>query len=226
MDTINTNNSTLKLDQKMSRKSSSFYDMEELKKEADELRHKDFAEAELKKKLTFEEKDISLFHLYRHLAEPIDYFYMLLAAIGSIGTGVAFPVMAYISADLFADVGNTSEYSTDYEKLMDLVSEAFDKQIKRFLILGAIAFVSNFLHICFWSLMGNRMCHRLKRQYFQIILQQEQGWFDANNPYEFATKVQAQLEQVEFGIGEKFGVILQMTSQCVAGFVIAFILSL
>ena len=222
---MDTKNSTLEVEQKMSRKSSSFYDIDELKKEADELRHKDLAEDELKKKLMFEEKDISLFYLYRHLAEPIDYFYMLLAAIGSIGTGVAFPVMAYISADLFADVGNTSEYSTDYEKLMDLVSDAFDKQIKRFLILGAIAFFSNFLHICFWSLMGNRMCHRLKRQYFQIILQQEQGWFDANNPYEFATKVQAQLEQVEFGIGEKFGVILQMTSQCVAGFVIAFILS-
>ena len=209
----------------MSRKASSFYDIEELKKEADELRHKDFAEAELKKKLMFEQKDISLFYLYRHLAEPIDYFYMLLAAIGSIGTGVAFPVMAYVNADLFADVGNTSEYSTDYLKLMDLVENAFNKEIKRFLILGAVAFISNFLHICFWSLMGNRMCHRLKRQYFHIILQQEQGWFDANNPYEFATKVQAQLEQVEFGIGEKFGVILQMASQCIAGFVIAFILS-
>ena len=32
--------------------------------------------------------------------------------------------------------------------------------------------------------MGNRMCHRLKRQYFRIILTQEQGWFDANNAFE------------------------------------------
>ena len=49
------------------------------------------------------------------------------------------------------------------------------------------------------------MCHRLKRQYFKVILSQEQGWFDANNPFEFATKVQSQLEQIEFGIGEKLG---------------------
>ena len=223
MDT--TTNTALNDDKKMSKKSSSFYDEEELKKETKELRHLDLAEAELKKKLMFEEKDISLFHLYRHLAEPIDYFYMVLATIGSIGTGISFPVMAYISTDLFADVGNTSEYSYDYEKLMELVEDAFNKQIKRFLILGAIAFVCNFLSICFWSLMGNRMCHRLKRQYFRIILTQEQGWFDANNAFEFATKVQAQLEQVEFGIGEKFGVIVQMTSQCVASFIIAFILS-
>lgn len=50
---------------------------------------------------------------------------------------------------------------------------------------------------------------------------QEQGWFDANNAYEFATKVQAQLEQIEFGIGEKFGQILQMISQLISGIVIA-----
>ena len=35
--------------------------------------------------------------------------------------------MAYISTDLFADVGNTSEYANDYQKLMDLVEEAFNK---------------------------------------------------------------------------------------------------
>ena len=121
------NSFNLKEGQKMRRKSSSFYDINELKKEANELRNKDFAEAELKNKLMFEEKDISLFFLYRHLAEPIDYLYMFLGIIGSIGTGISFPVMAYVSTDLFADVGNTSEYANDYQKLMDLVEEAFNK---------------------------------------------------------------------------------------------------
>jgi hypothetical protein len=36
-------------------------------------------------------------------------------------------------------------------------------------------------------------------------LSQEQGWFKANNALEFASKVQPYLEQVEMGIGEKFG---------------------
>jgi hypothetical protein len=36
-------------------------------------------------------------------------------------------------------------------------------------------------------------------------LSQEQGWFKANNALEFASKVQPKLEQVEMGIGEKFG---------------------
>ena len=121
------NSFNLKEGQKMRRKSSSFYDINELKKETNELRNKDFAEAELKNKLMFEEKDISIFFLYRHLAEPIDYLYKFLGIIGSIGTGISFPVMAYVSTDLFADVGNTSEYANDYQKLMDLVEEAFNK---------------------------------------------------------------------------------------------------
>ena len=209
----------------MSRKTSSFYDYEELRKEAEEMRDLKNAEEELKKNLMFEEKDISLFHIYHHLAEPIDYLYMVLAIIGSIGAGVAMPIMSYFSADLFSDVGNTSEYSDDIEKLKDRVEDAFDTQIKRFLIIGVIMFFANFLSICFWTLMGSRMCHKLKRNYFTVILSQEQGWFDANNAFEFATKVQAQLEQVEMGIGEKFGQILTMLSQCIISFVFAFIMS-
>ena len=64
--------------------------------------------------------------------------------------------------------------------------------------------------------------HKLKEKYFATILKQEQGWFDANNAFEFATKVQAQIEQVELGVGERFGQILQMISQLISGLVIAF----
>ena len=62
----------------------------------------------------------------------------------------------------------------------------------------------------------------LKGKYFATILKQEQGWFDENNAFEFATKVQAQLEQIELGVGDKFGLCLQMISQLIGGIVVAF----
>ena len=183
------------------------------------------AESELKKKLMFEEKDIKIHQIYCHLMEKIDYFYLVLAIIGSLGSGLSLPIMAYISSDLMGDIGNTSEYADDPLILIDRVKSAFNTQIKRFLIFGAISFVSNFLAICFWSLIGSRMCHRLKRNYFTVILSQEQGWFDANNAFEFATKVQAQLEQIEFGVGEKLGLVIQMVASCIISFVFAFVIS-
>ena len=211
--------------QPMSKRSSSFYDLDELRREAEEMRDAKNAEDELKKNLMFEEKDISIFHIYNHLAEPIDYLYITLAIIGSLGAGLTMPIMSYLSTDLFSEVGNTSEYSNDITRLMDKVKHAFDKQIKRFLIVGVIMFFCHFFSVCFWTLVGSRMCHKLKENYFRVILSQEQGWFDSNNPFEFATKVQAQLEQVEMGIGEKFGQILTMLSQCISAFIFAFITS-
>ena len=212
-------------DQSMSRKTSSNFDFEELKKEAEEMGDIKIAEDELKKKLMFDQKNISICRLYGHLMEKLDYFLVPLALIGSIFAGIAMPVMAYYSSDLMGDIGNTSEYADDPLILIDRVKDVFNTQIKRFFIFGVIAFVANFLAICCWTLAGSRMCHRLKRQYFKVILSQEQGWFDANNPFEFATKVQSQLEQIEFGIGEKLGVVIQHLSSCIAAFIFAFIIS-
>ena len=220
----NPTNETLE-DQPMNRKSSSFYDYEELKREAEALRDVDNATNELKKNLMFEEKNISLFRLYCHLTQKIDIFLLVLAAIGSLGAGLSLPIMAYISSDLMGDVGNTSEYKDDPLILIDRVENAFNTQIKRFFIFGAIAFVCNFMAICFWSYVGLRMCHQLKKNYFTVILSQEQGWFDAHNAFEFATKVQAQLEQIEFGTGEKLGQVIQQFASCIIAFIFAFIIS-
>lgn len=107
--------------------------------------------------------------------EKIDIFNLVLAIIGSLGIGLSLPIMAYISSDLIDDIGNTSEYAYDPLVLLDRAENAFNTKTKRPLIFGAIAFVANFLEICFWCLIGSRMCHRLKRQYFTMILSQEQG---------------------------------------------------
>ena len=213
--------------EKMSRKNSTYVDLEQAKKDADILLSGENADNELKKNLLFEEKSISVFRLYTHLSQPIDYFYMILGTIGCIGAGISMPVMAYLSSEVFSDIGNTSENISldDIQKMKDIVKKTMNKQIKRVLIFGIISFACNFLNVCFWSLVGQRCIHQMKRNYFTTILSQEQGWFDAHNAFEFATKVQAQLEQVEMGIGDKFGQIIMMLSQCVSGLVIAFITS-
>ena len=208
------------------RRKSTFVDVEKAQKEAESLL-KGEDETGAKSNLLFGEKSITIFRLYGHLNRPIDYFCMVLALIGSVGSGISMPIQAYISSDLFSDVGNTSESVTveDILIMMEVVEKTFDNQIKRFLIFGVIAFVCNFLSMAFWNLVGQRDIHHLKFKYFSVILGQEQGWFDQNNAFEFATKVQAQLEQVEMGIGDKLGNIFVSIAQCVTGFVIAFITS-
>jgi ATP-binding cassette subfamily B (MDR/TAP) protein 1 len=181
-----------------------------------------------KKKDSEKNVKISIFRLYGHLNRPIDYLYMILALIGSIGSGISMPIQAYISSDLFSDVGNTSEniYSNiDKNIIYENIEKAFNRQINKLLTFGAVSFICTFLSVTFWNLVGQRDIHNFKYKYFSLLLRQEQGYFDKNNAFEFATKIQTQLDQVEEGIGGELGNILTSIIQCISGFVFAFITS-
>ena len=212
----------------MKRKHTSQIDMEKAKREAEELLREGDADKMMKEKLMFEQQSISLFRIYGHLCEPIDWVFVVFAIIGSIGAGVSMPIMSYLTSDVYSDVGNTSESrdtTANIEAMKSVVKKTMNDQIKKQLIYGALSFLFNFMSVCFWSLIGNRCVYNLKKKYFTTILAQEQGWFDSNNAFEFSTKVQAQLEQVEQGIGDKVGMVLTMLSQCVVGFIFAFMAS-
>ena len=148
----------------LSKKSSSFFDTTNLARQAELMRDSDHADEETRKNLMFEEKEVSLFHIFTHLGQPIDYLYLVLAIIGALGSGLTMPLMAYFSSDMMSEVGNTGEYSEDKEKLESTVKDAMNKQIKRFLIIGAAMFVANFLSIAFWTLLGSRLVHQIDRK--------------------------------------------------------------
>ena len=100
--------------------------------------------------------------------------------------------------------------------------DSVDDLVKKLLIIGACMFVAFGIEKFIWCYVGMRQMHHLKEKYFAVILRQEQGWFDANNAFEFSTKVQAQFEQIALGVGEKFGITLQAISQVIVGLIIAF----
>ena len=117
----------------------------------------------------------------------------------------------------------TKEQELELLKMMEgPFMDMVDDMVNKFLYIGTGMFFAYFLMTSMWTYTGLRQMHKLKEKYFATILKQEQGWFDANNAFEFATKVQAQIEQVELGVGERFGQILQMISQLISGLVIAF----
>ena len=116
-------------------------------------------------------------------------------------------------------------YGVIYTKattLFNKFDENVDDLVRKLLIIGAAMFVAFGGQKFFWCYSGMRQMHHLKEKYFAVILRQEQGWFDANNAYEFSTKVQAQFEQIALGVGEKFGLLLQALSQIICGLIIAF----
>ena len=108
------------------------------------------------------------------------------------------------------------------KEMFNKFDDNVDDLVKKLLIIGACMFIAFGFEKFLWCYVGMRQMHHLKEKYFAVILRQEQGWFDANNAYEFSTKVQAQFEQITLGVGEKFGLTLQSIAQVIVGLIIAF----
>ena len=193
--------------------------------EKEEGKEKDKAE----ENLMFGVKQISPFRLYYHISGKFEIFLMIAGTIFTIGAGCSGSLVALLLGDTINDFTDTSEIEdlpdNEYKEIMDKIEPSVNKMIKKFLIIGAIMFVCNFFMMFLWAYSSLRQMHWMKINYFNLILKQEQGWFDENNAFEFATKVQAQLEQIEMGVGDRFGQIILMTSELVSGLVIGFISS-
>lgn len=182
--------------------------------------------------LIFEEQSINLFRIYFHLFKPLDYFFLILAIIGSIGAGISNPLLIRISSDNLNNIGNTGETRNIQappkilkmirEQINNSIRASMNRSIKRQIIFGIISFICNFLNLTFWSLIGQRCSLKLKKNYFILLLSQEQGWFDSYNTYELSTKVHAQLDQIEHGIGIRIGITLFGICQCITGFLVSF----
>ena len=184
-----------------------------------------------KKSLMFNLKSVSVFRLYFHLSEAFEIFLMIMGFIGSVAAGAANPIMAYLTGSTTSDASSSAsnrleDYDEEAKKAFFAeFKKTMDKKVREFLIYGAASFVAAFMSNFFWEYAALRQMHHLKEKYFARILMQEQGWFDQNNAYEFATKVQVQLEQIELGVGEKFGTLVESASTFVTGLLIAFFAS-
>ena len=207
---------------------------EEIIQEKDEQEEQE----KIEENLMFDKKHISIFKLYCHISGTLEIILSVIAVIMTLGAGGANAAMNWIfgesanSFSLAAQIGVIKEifgkelFDIVFNFIMEeKVEPLINDQIKDYLIIGAVMFVCNFLMMFLWSYLALRQLHWLKNNYFKIILKQEQGWFDENNAFEFATKVQAQLEQIELGLGDRLGQFIMMLTELIAGFVCAFIAS-
>ena len=205
------------------KKKSKIFVYEEEQKEEEKKVEEEEKEKVDEKNIMFEEKNIGIFQLYCTLSNGLEVFLMVIGVIGSIGSGLAGPLMSWLFGDTVNDASGSINISEMPQEVKDAFQDAMDEMVYKFLYIGAGMFVANFLANFGWSYSSLRQIHNLKEKYFTTILKQEQGWFDEINSFEFATKVQAQITSVESGLGEKLGQILQNVSQLIGGLIISFL---
>ena len=211
---------------------TNYEDIAKAQLEADKLLNEFDEHSITNNNLIFNKQSVSLLKIYKHFFEPIDWVFLFLAILGGIGAGVCQPIIFYLNSAVFSSIGNTSEEIISgppqiVEMIKQLRKESIhktmNKNVRKQLIFGAISFVSNFLLGAFWLLIGSRCAYNFKKKYFTLLLAQEQGWFDSFNTYELSTKVQAQIEQIEMGVGIRVGLVLTSVIQLIIGFIFAFV---
>ena len=195
----------------------------------DDKKEEEEEKGEAEQNLLFGVKSISPFRLYYHISGKFEIFLMIAGTIFTIGAGCTMSLISLLIGETIDDFIDTNEINdlpdNEYKAIMDKVEPSINKMCKKYLIIGSIMFVCYFFMMFLWAYSSLRQMHWMKINYFYLILRQEQGWFDENNAFEFATKVQAQLEQIEMGVGDRFGQIILMLSELISGFVVGFISS-
>jgi len=198
--------------------SKAHYQAEVLLRENDDIEF-------IKNKSLFERKKVGIIRFHLHFMEGIDWLFLVLAIIGIFIGALASPLLSYLNALIFSNVGNTSEDRENLteEEIMKLnVKEQMNSNIKKQLIFGSIELVGNIMGYGFFGLLSKRCIYNFKKKYFSLILSQEQAWFDSANVFEFATKIQAQIEYIEVGLGSRLGNILMDFFIGIASFIFAF----
>jgi hypothetical protein len=60
---------------------------------------------------------------------------------------------------------------------------------------------AGFVMVWLWTTNGLKITKRIKKEYFRLIMNQEQGFFEVNKDIlQYPTKIQAQLKKIEMGV--------------------------
>ena len=179
--------------------------------------------------LVYKAQSVSIFKVICHLSGVLEIVFMLFGVICTAFSGCTTSLSGLIIGNIInrlTDLVDIEKLPDDeYKQKIDEVEIKLKKLILYLFILGACTFVSNFFMLFLWGFSAMRQMYNLKTKYFELILNQEQSFFDKNNAFEFSNKIQSQLEQIENGLGDRFSQIVLMIAEIIAGFVIGFITS-
>ncbi|KAI9099534.1 P-loop containing nucleoside triphosphate hydrolase protein [Phlyctochytrium arcticum] len=165
------------------------------------------------------EPRVSYFQLYRY-ATGFDKFLIVMGIIAAMAHGVGLPLMTIIFANI---LGSWFTYNRAIPATADYLNDQAKQGCIYFVILAAALFALAYVQMSFWMWSGENQSKRVRQLYFAAILRQDIGWFDNTSTGELTTRMTSDTQQMQEGISEKVGLIIQFFTTFIAGFVIAFI---
>ncbi|CAL4954975.1 unnamed protein product [Urochloa decumbens] len=159
-------------------------------------------------------KNVPFVTLFRY-ADGKDVLLMVVGTVAALGNGLTQPLMAVIFAQLINAFGGATT-----ETILDRVI----KVVLNFVYLGIGTGVAGFLQVSCWTVTGERQATRIRSLYLKSVLKQDIAFFDVElTTGQAVSRMSGDTVLVQNAIGEKVGKFLQLISNFVGGFVVAFV---
>ncbi|KAJ3374413.1 Multidrug resistance protein 1, partial [Allomyces arbusculus] len=177
---------------------------------------------------------VPYFHLFR-FADAKDITLMLLGALGAIANGVSLPLLTIVLGDTINVFtvydtmlrSNRENPGSIPQSLLDKTHDDFDDAtwsvFWKFIFLAIGALVASYVQMGFWKWAGESQTFKIKKQYFQALLRQEIAFFDGTNRGELTSKIATDTDQIQDGIADKVGAVLQYMGMFISALIIAFV---
>ena len=79
--------------------------------------------------------------------------------------------------------------------------EQIKKMCLQFVYIGIGMWAAGFLMVWMWTENGLKVAKRIKKEYFRLLMNQEQGFYEVNSDIlQYPTKIQAQIKKIEMGV--------------------------
>ncbi|EDR30175.1 multidrug resistance protein, putative [Entamoeba dispar SAW760] len=182
-----------------------------------------------KKKLHDTEGKVNLIKLFKY-SDWIDLILLIIGIISSIGNGILQPVMLLLMGDVIDSYIYTSEYNIIIDEevnhmIVEGVKESVNKVVVKMVYFGVISMVLSFMRTFSLFVVSQREGIRVRKLYFKSLLRQDATWYDFQESGELTTRIATDIKNFQDGIGPKFGMIFQIFSMTITGYIIGFIKS-
>ncbi|XP_058380773.1 ATP-dependent translocase ABCB1-like [Diceros bicornis minor] len=175
---------------------------------------------------------VSVFAMFRY-SNWLDRLYMLLGTVAAVVHGAGLPLLMLVfgeMTDIFANAGNSgntilpnmTNQSNGSGTPLSNLEEQMTTYAYYYAGIGAGVLVAAYIQVSFWCLAAGRQIHKIRKQFFHAIMQQEIGWFDVHDVGELNIRLTDDVSKINEGIGDKIGMFFQSIATFLTGFIVGF----
>ncbi|KAL8942052.1 MAG: hypothetical protein Q9211_001561 [Gyalolechia sp. 1 TL-2023] len=159
--------------------------------------------------------------LFRASPSKLDYLLLIVGTLAAITAGIPFPLLGILFGRLVDDMNsiscNAAQLSTE-----NGLENGIQKKVLLMIYISIGNFTAIYTYTGCWSLFGERLVGRLRRQYFKSLLRQEMAFFDSLPAGEVPTRLTTDMEAIRLGASEKVGIFISSFAYLVSAYIVAF----